>query len=83
MKTVIHRSPFSAPGDQHSFPDANIKLRNGEPTPVTDEQAAILLTNPDVTLVEPKAEPAAVVETKPSVKAAVAAAKSSAADEVK
>lgn len=77
MKTVIHRERFSAPGDIHDFPDAGIKVKNGEPTVVTDEQAAILLTNPDVSLVADKPEPAAIVDAKPAVKAAVAAAKAS------
>ncbi len=82
MKTVIHRERYSAPGSVHDFPDAGLKIKNGEPTVVTDEQAAVLLTNPDVSLVETAREkpaesaPVAAID-RPAVKAAVAAAKAS------
>lgn len=48
MKTVVFRSPFL---DRGEFPDARITLVRDVPTQVTDEQAVILLTNPDVSVV--------------------------------
>ncbi len=77
MKTVLFTSPYL---DVAEFPDARIGLRRGVPTQVTDEQAAILLSNPDVTLAAPASgaasapAPAAIVDLKPAVKAAVAKA---------
>jgi len=55
MKTVVFNSPYLI---HVEFPDARIDLHRGVPTQVTDEQAAILLTNPDVTVVESASPPA-------------------------
>ena len=76
MKTVLFTSPYL---DVAEFPDARISLRRGVPTQVTEEQAAVLLSNPDVTLAAPASvtappAPAAIVDLKPAVKAAVAKA---------
>lgn len=58
MKTVVFNSPFLDIGE---FPDARVRLARNVPQQVTDEQAAILLTNPDVRLVS--GAPAAPVST--------------------
>ncbi len=73
MKTVIFTSPYL---DVAEFPDARISLRSNVPIQVTDDQAAILLSNPDVTIAASAASPApaAIVDVKPAVKAAIAKA---------
>jgi hypothetical protein len=47
MKTVVFNSPYL---DVASFPLAQVTLERGKPALVTDEQADVLLKNPDVTI---------------------------------
>ncbi len=68
MKTVVFTSPFL---DIAEFPDARITLARNTPQQVTDEQAAILLTNPDVRLASSPSPAPPVVSSAPPAPTAV------------
>lgn len=79
MKAVVFNSPYYAEGE---FPDARVTLQRGIPTQVTDEQATILLLNPDVSLVAPaptKPE-AAKAEARSAIVPSISDAKASATE---